>query len=151
RTVVAPSSPAATITNMSAAADARPPDIRSAPSRRELAIVFKSGTGYTEVVTQLRKLLPVETYRLTLIDVEAENSQRILDSLRSRAGLVVVAIGLPAARSARDQLNAPILFAQIFNYQELLGGGKTVRGVTAMPPLDLQVQDWKKFDPKLQR
>jgi len=116
-----------------------------------VAILFKSGAGYTDVVTQLKKLLPVETYRLTLVDVEAENSQRILYSLRGRAGLVVVAIGLPAARSARDQLSAPILFAQVFNYQELLNTGKAVRGVTAMPPLDLQVQDWKKFDPKLRR
>lgn len=151
RTIVAapPPAPAAAarIANMPGATDAR----SSAPTRREVALVFKNGAGYTEVVTQLTKLLPVETYRLTLIDVESDNSQKVLNSLRGRAGLVVVAIGLPAARSARDRLNAPVLFAQIFNYQELLGSGKAVRGVTAMPPLDLQVQDWKKFDPKLQR
>ena len=145
-----PPGPAAEATIETGAADARP-DIPTAPSRREVAILFKNASGYTEVVTQLRKLLPLEAYRLTLADVEAENSRKIIDSLRGRPGLFVVAIGLPAARIARDQLNAPIIFAQVFNYQELLVNGKTIRGVAALPPLDLQIQNWKKFDLKLQR
>src|SRR5262249_862423 len=74
-----------------------------------------------------------------------------LDSLRGRQGLIVVALGLHAARIARDRINAPVVFAQVFNYQELLVHGRAIRGVTAMPPLDLQIQDWKKFDPKLHR
>src|SRR5262245_40873925 len=126
------------------------PDIPPTP-RREVAILFNNSPRYTEVVTQLRKLLPLETYRVTLADVEAENSQRVLHSLRVRPGLFVVAIGLSAARIARDQFSAPIIFAQVFNYQELLVRGRAIRGVTAMPPLDLQVRDWKKIDPNLRR
>jgi ABC-type uncharacterized transport system substrate-binding protein len=95
--------------------------------------------------------MPVETYRLTVADVEAPSSAAVINSLRSKPGLVVIAIGLPAARVARDKLNTPVIFAQVFNYQELLIAGKTMRGVAAMPPLDLQVQDWKKLDPKLRR
>ena len=125
------------------------PDI-PAVTRRDVAILFSSAPSYVNVVTELRKLLPVQTYRLTLVDVEAENLPRMLDSLR-RPGVFVFAIGLPAARIARDQLKAPIIFAQVFNYQELLVDGRTVRGVMTMPPLDLQVQDWKRLDPKIQR
>lgn len=146
-----PPGPAAEATIETTRGAADTPDIPSAPSRREVAILFKNDSGYAEVVAQLRKLLPLETYRLTLADVDAEDSRRILGSLRGRPGLFVVAIGLPAARIARDQLNAPIIFAQVFNYQELLVNGKAIRGVTALPPLDLQIQDWKKIDPKLQR
>src|SRR5262245_54587261 len=108
RAVVAtpPPAPAAASATapMPRAADVRP-DVPTAPQRREVAVLFKNGAGYTEVVTQLKKLLPIETFRLTLIDVEAENSQKLLDSLRSRPGLVAVAVSLPAARIARDQLN----------------------------------------------
>jgi ABC-type uncharacterized transport system substrate-binding protein len=96
-------------------------------------------------------LLPADTYRLTVADIGAVNTPAILNSLRGRRGLFVVAIGLPAARIARDKLDAPVVFAQVFNYQELLVAGRTVRGVASMPPLDLQVQDWKKLDPKLRR
>ena len=119
--------------------------------RREVAILFNDAPGYAEVAAQLTKLLPSETYRLTLADVEADNSRGLLSALRAKPGLFVVAIGLPAARIARDQLNAPIVFAQVFNHQELLVPGRAIRGITAMPPLDLLVQDWKKLDPKLQR
>jgi len=126
-------------------------DIPVPPTRREVAILYQNAAGYADVVTQLTKLLPTETYRMTLVDVDAETSRKTLDSLRTRPGLFVAAIGLPAARIARDQLTAPVIFAQVFNYEELLVNGRAIRGVTAMPPLDLQVQDWKKIDPKLQR
>src|SRR5262245_33989028 len=126
------------------------PDIPPTP-RREVAILFNNTPRYTEVVAQLRKLLPLETYRVTLADVEAENSRRILQSLHGRPGLFVVAIGLPAARIARDELNSPLVFAQLFNSQALLVRGRAIRAVTAMPPLALQVRDWKKIDPTLHR
>ena len=120
------------------------------PVRRDVAVLY-SGAAGTEVANQLRKLLPIETYRLTVVDVGAPGFEKSLDTLRSRRGLFVVAIGLPAARTARDKLTAPVIFAQVFNYQELMVGGRTVRGVAALPPLDVQVQDWKKLDPKLRR
>src|SRR5262245_4085077 len=41
------------------------PDI-AAVTRRDVAILFSSAPSYVNVVTELRKLLPVQTYRLTL-------------------------------------------------------------------------------------
>jgi len=102
-------------------------------------------------VSQLRKLLPLETYRLTLVDVQDEASRRVLTSLKSRAALFTVAIGLPAARIARDEFRGPVVFAQVFNYKELLVEGRAIKGVAAMPPFDLHVQDWKKLDPQVRR
>ena len=130
-----------------------PPPRANAPTpvRRDVAILYSDAAGFTEVANQLRKLLPLDSYRLTVIDVEAPNSQASVNALRNRAGLYVVAIGLPAARIARDRLTAPVIFSQVFNYQELMAGGRAMRGVAAMPPLDIQVQDWKKLDPKLRR
>src|SRR5262245_4510155 len=128
----------------------KPVDAIPAP-RREVAILFNSAPGYADVAIQLKSLLPAATYKLTEVDVEAETATQLLGTLRSKPGLFVVAIGLPAARIARDQFKVPIVFAQVFNYQELLVDGRAIRGVTAMPPLDLQVQDWKKLDPKLRR
>jgi ABC-type uncharacterized transport system substrate-binding protein len=133
---------------------ASPPARGNAPTppvRRDVAILYNDAAGHAEVANQLRKLLPLESYRLTVIDVDGGNAQAILSGLRGRSGLLAVAIGLPAARVARDKLTAPVIFAQVFNYQELMVAGKTMRGVAATPPLELQVQDWKKLDPKLRR
>jgi hypothetical protein len=145
-----PAIPAPPTTRSAAPTESVRPDISPTP-RREVAILFNQTPRYAEVVAQLRKLLAVETYHVTLADVEAENLRRVLQSLRSKPGLFVVAIGLRAARVARDELSAPIIFAQVFNYQELLVRGRAIRGVTAMPPLDLQIRDWKRIDPNLRR
>jgi hypothetical protein len=118
---------------------------------REVAILYHSASGYAEIAAQLKNLLPASTYRVTIADVQSDDSQRALDRLRRNPKLFTVAIGLPAARFARDELKGPILFAGVFNYQELLVAGRPIRGVAVMPRLDLQAQDWTKLDPKLRR
>jgi hypothetical protein len=92
---------------------------------RDVAILYHSVSGYADVATQLRKLLPQETYRVTMVDVKAEGAQTKLEPLRRKQNLFTVAIGLPAARFARDELKGPVLFAEVFNYQELLVRGET--------------------------
>jgi ABC-type uncharacterized transport system substrate-binding protein len=128
----------------------RPGDIQPAPTR-EVGILFNNTGGYAEVAQQLRKLLPSTSYRVLLADVDAATSIAALDALRRKPEVTIVAIGLPAARIARDRFKVPVVFAQVFNYQELLVNGRSVRGVAAMPPLDVQLQAWKKLDPKLRR
>ena len=118
---------------------------------RDVAILYSNTAGYVEIASQLRSLLPAAAYRLTSVDVQDPNSRRTLDTLRRRSAVFTVAIGLPAARFARDELKGPVLFAEVFNYKELMVTGRTMRGVAAMPPLELQVQDWKKLDPKVRR
>src|SRR5262245_23777036 len=67
------------------------------PPLRDVAILYHSASVYADVAMQLKKLLPPETYHVTVVDVQAEGSQTRLDSLRHRQNLFTVAIGLPAA------------------------------------------------------
>lgn len=145
--VTAPPSPAAVDADKDAGNDvgntAEPP---------EVAILFDSSSpDYAEVAAQLGRLLAPRHYRLAAADISAESSQSILRELRQRTGTFLVTIGLPAARMARDQLAGPILFAQVFNYHELLSGDRLVRGVATIPPLELQLKDWRGLDPDLKR
>jgi ABC-type uncharacterized transport system substrate-binding protein len=142
RRVTPPPAPTPTTTNS---------PVPSARPLRDVAILYHSASGYADIAAQLKKLLPAETYRVTLADIQSQTSQKALDALRRNPRLFTVAIGLPAARFARDELRGAVLFAGVFNYQELLVAGRPVRGVAAMPPLDLQVQDWKRLDPKVRR
>lgn len=61
----------------------------------------------------------------------------------------VVAIGLRAAVSAKSMSKVPVVFSQVFNYQDhdLISGNS--RGISTLPPLDLQIAAWKKIDPSL--
>jgi hypothetical protein len=125
--------------------------VPSPPPLRDVAVLYHSASGYADIAAQLKELLPAATYRVTMVDVQSGDSQRTLDTLRRNPKLFTVAIGLPAARFARDELKGPILFAGVFNYQELLVSGRPIRGVAVMPRFDLLAQDWTKLDPKLRR
>ena len=134
-----------------AADELRPADEVEAP-RLEIAILFDNAApDYAGVAAELRGLLSPERYSLTMVAVDSEDPPQILRALRARPGLFVVAVGLGAARLARDELNVPVVFAQVFNYQELLVDGRPIRGVSAMPPFALQARDWKRLDPGLGR
>jgi len=64
---------------------------------------------------------------------------------------VVVAIGLRAARSSVAMAKMPVIFSQVFNYQdhELLTANS--RGVAALAPLNAQLAAWKNIDPTIAR
>lgn len=63
---------------------------------------------------------------------------------------VVVAIGLRAARSSVAMSEAPVVFSQVFNYQDHALLGERSRGVAAIAPLHAQLGAWKKVEPTLE-
>src|SRR4030095_1899530 len=91
------------------------------------AVAILASNGDASVAAELARILPRESYKVTLVDVETEASARTLESLRRRTGLVLIAIGLPAARVARDRFSGPVIFSQVFSYQELLVNGRSIR------------------------
>ena len=62
---------------------------------------------------------------------------------------VVVAIGLRAARASNALSAVPVVFSQVFNYQEHALLGENSRGVAAVAPLDAQLAAWKEAEPTL--
>jgi len=64
---------------------------------------------------------------------------------------VVIAIGLRAAQSSVAMAENPVVFSQVFNYQdhELLTDNS--RGIAALAPLDAQLAAWKDIDPTIAR
>jgi ABC-type uncharacterized transport system substrate-binding protein len=114
-------------------------------------VAILTSNSYATLANELARLLPRDAYKVTRVEVDTEASAGRLQSLQRRTDVAVIAIGLPAARIARDRFNGPVIFSEVFNYQELLVKGRTIRGVSPMPPLDLQAREWKKLDPKIRR
>ena len=119
-----------------------------APIRSPLAIVLTSAAAaYTDVAAELmRRFEDHEVYNL------AEDSRPPVTILRlindSDSG-VVVAIGHRAAVSSVALANKPVVFSQVFNYEDLLTDNS--RGVSSLAPLDAQLAAWKDLDPSLSR
>lgn len=61
----------------------------------------------------------------------------------------VVAIGLRAAISATAMSTVPVVFCQVFNVQQHNLITDNSRGISSLPPLDLQITAWKKINPEL--
>ena len=64
---------------------------------------------------------------------------------------IVIAIGHSAAQAAMTWSTLPVVYCQVFNFKPGKGVRVPVKGVAAIPPLSLQVQEWLKADPELRR
>jgi ABC-type uncharacterized transport system substrate-binding protein len=116
----------------------------------EVAILLTSRQpAYEDVANELGERLD----RVTIYDL-SDRSQPPVAAFRlindSNTG-AVVAIGLRAAKSAISMARVPVIFSQVFNYEQhgLVTGNS--RGISALAPLDAHLSAWKKVDPTLAR
>ena len=120
------------------------------PIPPSVAIVLTSRQpAYEDVAVELGKRL--EHY--TIFDI-SDKSQPPVSAFRlindSDSG-AVIAIGLRAAKSSIAMSTTPVVFSQVFNYQDHDLITKTSRGVAAIAPLKAQLAAWKEVDPKIKR
>jgi ABC-type uncharacterized transport system substrate-binding protein len=112
-----------------------PPVVRPAPPPRQVAIVLSSRQeAYEAVANELSERLD----NVAIYDLDSRTD-------------AIVAIGLRAARSSVAMAQVPVVFSQVFNYQDHGLITETSRGVSALPPLDAHLAAWKKLDPTLAR
>jgi ABC-type uncharacterized transport system substrate-binding protein len=122
------------------------------PLHREAVVVFKGGSsGYAEVAAQIAAHLPASRYTTVLAEL-GPASVGLLDRFRDRAQVVAVAVGREAAEYVRANLpTTPVVFCQVFNYQDLFAAGGKIWGVSPLPPVRLQLRGWTAVDPSRQR
>lgn len=126
-----------------------PPKVTPKPFP-EVAIVLTSRQpAYEDVARELGNRLE----NFTIYDI-SDRSQPPVAAFRlindSNSG-AVVAIGLRAAKSSLSMAQVPVVFSQVFNYQEHNLVTENSRGVSALAPLDAHLAAWKKVDPTLAR
>jgi ABC-type uncharacterized transport system substrate-binding protein len=127
-----------------------PPPVVPAPPPRQVAIVLSSRQeAYEEVANELSEQLDnVAIYDLSDRSQPPVVAFRQINDSRTDA---VVAIGLRAARASVSMAKVPVIFSQVFNYQDHGLINENSRGVSALPPLDAHLAAWRNFDPTLAR
>lgn len=126
-----------------------PVDELPPPPSAVAVVVSAPQPAYDSVARELeRRLDGVRVYDLADSSHSPEQTFRQIGDSNAAA---VVAIGMSAARSAVALANIPVVFCQVFNYEEyeLITG--TSRGVAALAPLDAHLSAWKKANPALER
>jgi ABC-type uncharacterized transport system substrate-binding protein len=130
-----------------------PPKPSPRPVPRDVVILFQSGAaGYAEVAAEIAKLLPSDRYAVTVAALGAESPLAIAEPRKGAPRALAVAVGREAVDFARERFaGAPLVFCQVFNYQEVLADGEPIWGVHSAPPLALQLRGWSAIDPQRRR
>ena len=120
------------------------------PSDPHVAIVLSNDIpAYQGVADELVKRLIDTDYSLHQLDGSFATAEAVFSDIDARATPYIVAIGFNAARLASQLSDSPVIFCQVFNFQRSDFHPDRVRGVSAIPPLALQLQAWKELDPTL--
>jgi len=120
------------------------------PSPSSVAIVLTSTQpAYADVASELTHYFEnYEIYDLSDKTLPPVSVLRLINDSESGA---VVAIGLRAARSSVAMSDKPVVFSQVFNYQDHNLLTYNSRGVAAIAPLEAQLDAWLQADPTITR
>lgn len=121
---------------------------RPQPISSPLSIVLTSGApAYADVATELKDRF--ENHDVYNLADDERPPVSILRLINDSDSGIVVAIGHRAAVSSIALANKPVVFSQVFNYEDLLT--ERSRGVSPIPPVDAQMAAWKELNPSLSR
>ena len=115
-----------------------------------VAIVLTSGQpAYADVAEELTHHF--ENYEIFDLSDGNRPPVTVLRQINDSESGAVIAIGLRAAKSSVAMSESPVVFSQVFNYQDHNLLTDNSRGVAAVAPLDAQIAAWKKADPTITR
>jgi len=124
--------------------DAEPPQLPP------IAIVLTSAQpAYADVASELTHYF--ENYEIYDLSDKTRPPVSVLRSINDSDSGAVVAIGLRAARSSVAMSDNPVVFSQVFNYQDHNLLTNNSRGVAATAPLEAQLDAWLQADPTITR
>lgn len=130
-----------------------PEPVAAAPTPSLLppvAIILTSSLpAYVDIATELAGYF--EDHVVYDLSQESLPPITIMRSVNDANTSAVVAIGLRAAQAAVNMSDEPVVFSQVFNYQEHDLLTDDSRGVAAIAPMRAQLTAWKEVSPDLQR
>lgn len=112
-------------------------------------VLTNSQPAYADIAKELASRFDtLEVFDLSDDERAPAAQLRLIDDSESAA---VVAIGLRAAQSSIAMSKKPVIFSQVFNYQDHDLLNDNSRGIAAVAPLNAQIAAWKKADPGISR
>ena len=80
-----------------------------------------------------------------------QNETDIIEQIKDSPYQKIVAIGLEAAKTASKLPQTPVIFSQVYNYQDHNLVSEYIKGISLMPSIDHQFQAWKALFPGFKR
>jgi len=118
------------------------------PVSSQVAIVLSNDLpSYTDVASAL--LAYLEDYIVYDMSDRNRTPRQVFSAIADSDARLVVAVGLHAAKVAKSFAKVPVIFSQVFNVEDSQLVSDDIRGVAALPPMDLQAQAWQEMDPEI--
>jgi ABC-type uncharacterized transport system substrate-binding protein len=105
--------------------------------------------AYSAIAEQIRERAGSDNLTVYNLDGNPANAGRI--KAEAAAADRLVAIGLLAASVGREMDGKPMVFCQVFNYQDYDLISPASKGVNLLPPFDAQLDAWRSLSPGLER
>lgn len=120
------------------------------PDRMRVAILFTASVqSYQYIADEIAARGAIHDYAIfSLANGKMTGSDA--EALREFNPDQLVAIGLAAAKAGQQLDALPMVFCQVFNYQEHALLSARSKGVKLLPPFDLQLQAWQEISPHIQ-
>lgn len=129
--------------------EAEPPPVVITPLP-SVAIVLASRTpAYERVVEELSNHF--ERYDIYDLSDKSQPASAAFHLINDSDTAAVIAIGMQAARTAVALSGPPVIFGQVFNYQDFGLITDSSRGVAAIAPFDAQLAAWRNVEPDVSR
>jgi hypothetical protein len=105
------------------------PRPKAPPPVRDVVVLFQEGSdAYRDVAAKILEQLPSARYRAVLVALHVPDSPDLLAPLIALRPAAAIAVGREAVDFARAHLaSTPLVFCQVFNYQELFESGRSSR------------------------
>ncbi len=128
-----------------------PPPVEPQPERSRIAILLSDDVPTYEAIADLVTQRGRQNdYKILNLDRNPEISASTLAEIKQFDPDKIVAIGLLAAKAGQEFADTPMVFCQVFNYQDHNLISPKSKGVKFLPPFSLQMEIWKELSPDLQ-
>ncbi len=116
----------------------------------DVAIIISRDIENHHVIYQkIENLISDKKGRATPFYLYQKNTSDIIKQIKSAQHRQVVAIGLEAAKTASSLSRTPVIFCQVYNYQDHDLVNEYIKGVSLVPSIDQQFLAWKTVFPQL--
>ena len=127
-----------------------PAPIEPQPQRNRIAILLSDDVAsYAAIAKQIAQRISENDYKTLNLDGNAKMSASIRSEIKQFEPDRIVAIGLSAAKAGQKYTDTPMVFCQVFNYQDHNLISRNSKGVKFLPPFSLQLEIWKELSPDL--
>jgi len=127
------------------------PPVEQAPAPgRVLILLGSDAPSYVEIAEAISRRGAHHAYLTLNLDRKVSLNAKLTDQAATFKPDRIVAIGLNAARAAKAYDDTPMVFCQVFNFEDHALLTPTTTGVKLLPPFSLQFELWKELSPELQ-